>query len=336
MSSSTKTPHLTIQQQISLLINRGLAVPNEAKTSKYLKHIGYYRLSGYWYPFRKKLADNMLPDNGYQRSEHFIDGAKFQDIIDLYVFDKKLRVLLLDAIERIEVSVRTNIAHLLGSRDPFAHLHPAQLHGHFVKHKDLQSNKSAYDKWLSNLNILINRSSDDFVNHYREKYGYPFPIWVVIELWDFGMLSKFYQGMRVEDKLAIAQYYGINDWHVMQSWLRCLNYIRNCVAHHNRIWNRNIIERPKLPKFDEITSFNHILKNTKCHTRIYIVFCILIHFVEQINPGSAWKHRVSHLIKNFPQSQAINIHNMGFPESWSKQKIWDLETYNDFVKIDIQ
>ncbi len=324
-------PHLSIQQQISLLKDRGLTISNERSALKYLKHIGYYRLSGYWYPFREMIAANQLVGGIYQRKDSFIDGAKFQDVIDLYVFDKKLRMLLLDAIERIEVSVRNNIAHLLGQRDPFAHLNPAQLHGHFVKHKDPQSNNSAYNKWLSNLNTLINRSSEDFVNHYKEKYGFPFPIWVVIELWDFGMLSKFYQGMRVDDKLIVSQYYGIKDWRVMQSWLRCLNYIRNCAAHHNRIWNRNIVERPKLPKFDDIMSFNPILKNTEYHTRIYTIICILIHFVEHINPGSAWKHRVSQLIKTFPESKAINISSMGFPENWENHKIWDLELSKELI-----
>jgi len=323
--SSYNKPYLTFDQQLELLKSRGLEVTNHQTALMYLKRVGYYRLSGYWYPFREMIAPNELQHAPIKhlRKDNFVINSKLQDVINLYIFDKKLRILLLDAIERIEVSVRVNIAYLLGKYDRFAYLNPELLHGHFVKKRDSRTGKTVYDKWLVNLEQLIGRSHEDFVKHYKEKYGLPLPIWVAIELWDFGMLSKFYQGMRVNDKLNISKQYGISDWRVMQSWLRTLNYIRNCVAHHNRLWNRNLLDRPKLPAYNEIISFNPLLTNKKTHTRIYVVLCIVSHLLQNISPKSSWNKRLFSLMETFPKTSVINISSMGFPEDWKHHNFWD-------------
>jgi abortive infection bacteriophage resistance protein len=329
--SSCQKPHLSYQQQLSLLKSRGLVITDSISAIKYLKTIGYYRLSGYWYSFREIDIQNKMSNHEHKRKDNFVKNTKFQDIISLYVFDRRLRILLLDAIERIEVSVRVEIAHLLGKHDIFAYLNPELLHGHFVKKQNKFTGKTEFEKWLSNLDQHIKRSNEEFVKHYKEKYGLPLPIWVAIELWDFGMLSKFYQGMRVNHKQEIAKRYGINNWQVMQSWLRCLNYIRNCVAHHGRLWNRNMVEYPKFPSYDELPHFNPLINNTRAHSRVYGVLCITLHLIKQINPDSSWKQRVAQLTDTFPTSESVSLSNMGFPENWKNHKIWDLEVSRELI-----
>lgn len=316
--SSFKKPHLTFSQQLDLLRSRGLIIDNPESAIEYLKNIGYYRLSGYWYPFREIQDQN--------RKDTFIKNTTFHNILDLYVFDRRLRILLLDALERIEVAIRVDIAHLIGKLDVFGYQNPELLHGHFVKKLNKVTGKTEFEKWMSTLNQHIKRSNEDFVKHYKAKYGLPLPIWVAVELWDFGMLSKFYMGMRIAHKQAIAQKYGINDWRVLQSWLRCLNYIRNCVAHHSRLWNRNMVEYPKFPSHDSIPSFNPLLNNKKAHSRIYGVLCITIHLMQHINPRSTWKSRMLQLIDTFPSAESIDTSKMGFPENWRNHKIWEVIT----------
>lgn len=249
-------------------------------------------------------------------------GARFQDTVALYVFDKKLRLLILDAIERVEVAFRVDIAYLLGEKDPFAYAKPDLLHGNFTKKIDLKTGKTRYQEWISKHDQLIKRSKEDFVEHYKAKYGLPLPIWVAIELWDFRLLSVFYQGMSVKDKAVIAQKYNIPDWQIMESWLRSLNYVRNVVAHHNRLWNRNLIDQPKLAKKGEMPAFDPFIGNIHMTSRVYVVLCILAHFMKIICPRSAWQMRLVDLMYSFPKSDYLSIQDMGFPIEWEQHIFW--------------
>ena len=116
-----------LDDQIRKLESRNMEVSDHKKARNYLSNISYYRLSGYWYPFRKFQADQK------GRQDTFKDGTTFKNIIELYVFDKKLRLLALDAIERIEMAIRSDIAYILGERSPKAHELPDHLHGNFTK-----------------------------------------------------------------------------------------------------------------------------------------------------------------------------------------------------------
>ena len=116
-------PWKSFIDQLALLKQRGLLVNNEPAALDYLERIGYYRLSGYWYSFRK-LKITQDKDTGklsYFRHDEFMDGSHFKDAVHLYVFDKKLRLLALDALERIELAIRVDIAHLLGEQNVYAH-----------------------------------------------------------------------------------------------------------------------------------------------------------------------------------------------------------------------
>lgn len=127
----------------------------------------------------------------------------------MYIFDKKLRLIVLDAVERIEVAVRVDVAYLLGEKDPFAYNNPLLLHGNFTKKINPETGITRYEEWLKKHGNLIKRSKEEFASHFRDKYGLPIPIWVAIELWDFRLLSTFYQGMTVRDKDVIAKKYSL-------------------------------------------------------------------------------------------------------------------------------
>lgn len=301
-----------------------MEVTNDNAALEYLHRLGYYRLSGYWYPSRKlrPLIERQAKNGRSQRTNNFMPKTKFQDIVSLYIFDKKLRLLILDAIERIEVAIRVDIAYLLGEKDPFAYMKPELLHGNFTKKIDPQKGKTKYQDWISKYESLVIKSKEDFVEHYKVKYGLPLPIWVAIELWDFGLLSFFYQGMAVKDKAQIAQRYNIPDWQIMESWLRSLNYVRNVVAHHGRLWNRNLIDQPKLPKSGEMPPFDPFIGNIHITSRIYVMLCISAHFMKNICPKSMWHMRVVELIHSFPKSDHVNIQDMGFPHEWEQQVFW--------------
>lgn len=316
--------YLTFEEQLTLIKSRGLEVTDDAMALDYLRRLGYYHLSAYWYPFRKTMPpiiSGAIKVN-VPRSSDFVSGSSFQYALELYVFDKRLRLLMLDAIERIEVAIRVDVAYVLGAKDPFAHSKPEFLHGNFTKKVNEKTGITDYETWISKYQQKEKNAKDDFARHYREKYGFPFPIWVAVELWDFGMLSMFYQGMSISDKESIAARYGIQDWKVMESWLRSLNFVRNVTAHHGRLWNRNLIDQPKLPKRGQISCFDSLIGMPLIESRIYVVLCILIYFMKQICPNSTWIARLKSLIETFPNLPILTISDMGFPPHWTTDAFW--------------
>ena len=324
MSTFSKR-YLTFEEQLELLKSRGLEVTNDEIALDYLRRIGYYHLSAYWYSYRQlpapPVSDQIGANTG--RLEEFISNCSFQHVVELYVFDKRLRLLLLDALERIEIAIRVDIAYLLGSRDPFAHSKPELLHGNFTKKLNHRTGKPDYEKWIEKYKQKEATSKEDFARHYSEKYGSPFPIWVSVELWDFGMLSIFYHGMKITDKETIASRYLIPDFALLESWLRSLNFIRNVTAHHGRLWNKNLIDQPKLPRVGQIPAFDPLLAIPLIQSRLYVDLCIMIYFMKQICPNSTWVSRLKNLIQSFPADTVLDISDMGFPLNWQLHDFWN-------------
>jgi abortive infection bacteriophage resistance protein len=316
----TEKKWLNYHDQLSLLESRGMLIGDFQKTLDYLKRVGYYRLSAYWYPFRNfELVQASDPKMHYQKLDSFQDNTHFLDAVELYLFDKKLKLLLVDALERIEVSLRVEISHLLGRKDQYAHLKPTILHPSFV------NKKNAYQRWLSKYEKHLSDSKEDFVKHHQQHYQSKLPVWVACEIWDFGSLSKLLSMMKVQDQQAIAVTYGFPEdaWQLFQSWVHTLNYVRNVCAHHSRLWNRNLDVQPKMVK--GLFDWSDVFANKSDLTsRSFVVLAITRYLVRQICPNTEWHERISDHLKRFPtmqSSRAVGLADMGCPEGW--QDWWD-------------
>lgn len=327
-------PWLSIADQLAQLQARGMQIGDMAKATDYLERIGYYRLSGYWYDFRIRSAFCPLdPATGGKPKkvrierpvlDEFKPGTRFHDAVDLYVFDKKLRLLVLDALERIEVALRVDLSHRLGQKDAFAYLKPELFHENFSSKLDPTSGLSRHHEWLTKHAALVARSRETFMVHNKAKYGLPLAIWVACEVWDFGCMSTLFAGLKSADQDAIAQTYGVADGRVFESWLRSLNYLRNVCAHHSRLWNRNVVEEPKLPALAAIPALDAFIADAAKRTRPFLLLCICQHLMRVINPSSTWGSRLKkHLSEEFPDLTHIGItlHGMGVDEGW-KQRDW--------------
>jgi len=321
---SYNRPWKSYEEQLGILKTRGMVVSDEAKATNYLERLGYYRLSGYWYPFREiKFTTEASGKISYQRQNNFIVQTQFQDAVHLYVYDKKLRLLVMDALERIEVAIRTDIAHLLGERDTFAYQNPALFQTRFVEARD-EFTKSQHQQWLSKFESSLARSKEEFVKHYRQKHGLPLPIWVAVETWDFGMFSILYTGMQYKDQQSIALKYGISEPKVFASWLRSLNYIRNICAHHSRLWNRNVVDQPKLSKIGEVLELDYFRGKEDLIARPFFIFCIMQYLLNRICPNSHWNERFKQLVTEFPEIGAggVSARDMGLIEEWKNWALW--------------
>lgn len=316
------------EDQLDVLISRGMIVENTARALGYLERIGYYRLSGYWFPFRKPTGPACRLTKQFKkpsriteeimRYDDFLPGATFQNAVDLYVFDKKLRLTALDALERIEVALRVDVSHTLGKEDRFAYLRPELFHKSFsVELGD--DGVSKHHRWLGKHAGLITRSKEDFIAHNRSQYGLPVPIWVSCEVWDFGSMSTLFAGMREEDQDKIAAKYGISNGRTFASWLRSLNYLRNVCAHHSRLWNRNIVDRPKLPPENEADFVTAFKGKDRLIARPFLLFCITQHLMKKINPTSTWQARTRNLLEvEFPDLThvGLDLASFGIDEQW--------------------
>ena len=322
-------PWTSIEDQLGTLQARGLGVTDRAKALNCLQRIGYYRLSGYWFAFRQ-LSDGICsrwspaytrknkPKPGMLALENFKPGATFQNAVDLYVFDKQLRLLAMDALERIEIALRVDISHTLGKRDPFAYLSADYFHATFSINLDTKTGLTRHHTWLGKHAQLISRSKEEFVAYNKGAHGLPLAIWVACEVWDFGTLSTLFNGMHETEQDAIAGRYGLRDGRVFATWLRSLNYLRNVCAHHSRLWNRNIVDQPKLPSATDVPWVKPFESSAHARARCYLLICMLRHMLRVINPTSSWPLRMKAHLQSFPNLDhlGLNRFGMGAADSW--------------------
>jgi abortive infection bacteriophage resistance protein len=254
--------------------------------------------------------------------DQFAPGASFDAALALYAFDKQLRLLVLEAIEQIEIAARVDIAHYLGAVDTFAHVNPALLDGNFTT-PGAGGAQSLHDAWMGKLADCTSRSREEFVDHYRTKYGQPLPIWVAIEVWDFGLVSKFTNGMRFTDKLAMATRFGVPNAPVFASWLRSINYLRNLAAHHSRVWNRNIVDQPKMPKVGQVPQFDPVIPTCQVK-RVYPLLCILAYLMCRTRQDTDWHTRLAAHLIAFPATGVggVDLSDMGCPADWQTHAFW--------------
>lgn len=312
-------PWRSFENQLQQLQDRGLRVENRAAALDYLKRLGYYRLSGYWYGLRQIDKAASQAQGKAVRLDTFIPDSRFEDVVRLYVFDKKLRLLALDALERIEMAVRVDVAHLLGQRDPLAHEKPEHLHGNFAKKvitKDPEKGRTPHQIWLGKYQSLLHRArKEPFVAHHLEQYG-SLPVWAAIEVWDFGLLSRMFAGMQHADQQRIAKVYGAADGRAFAQWLRSLNFIRNVSAHHSRLWNINVLELSPVPP-----GWPMELNNT----RPFLYFGLMQHLLNVICPSSSWGQRFKDLLQDeFPRTEGrgFALSEFGAFAGWEKWRLW--------------
>ena len=321
-------PWKSCSEQLDQLIGRGMVVTDRVRAISCLERIGYYRLSGYWFAFRERSGPLCMLDEHVRKPrkvreerialDAFRAGASFQNAVDLYVFDKQLRLLVMDALERVEIALRVDVSHSLGKLDRFAYLRPELFHHEFSSKLDKASGVTRQQSWLGKHGQLIARSKEEFVRHSLTKYGLPLAIWVACEVWDFGTLSTLFSGMRESEQDAIARRYGVSSGRVFATWLRSLNYLRNVCAHHSRLWNRNVVDQPKLPAATELPWIVSFENDVHMRARCFLLLKITRQLLSVVNPKSSWPERMRTHFYAFPELDhlGLNLAGMGAPADW--------------------
>lgn len=292
-------PALTIDDQAQLLVDRGLMAPREVIREK-LTFINYYRFSSYLYPFR------------IGGSEDFIPGTTLEDVWQQYIFDRKLRLLVFNAIELIEIGLRTRLTyHFCTTFDPFAYLE--------IEHYPQFTIADDFTLWKEGVKEEILKSKDYAIQHFYEKYSPEHempPLWIASEFMTFGKVVTMYR--KVEDgiRTAVAKDFGVPP-RVFRSWMLTLNDVRNICAHHGRLWNRIIGTKPLLLKGAKYLDWEIPVKIP--NDRMFGVLTIIQFTLRQIAPCYRWKERLDELIQEY---SSIPLQWMGFPNGWEESPLW--------------
>lgn len=280
---------------------------------QWLSNVSYYRLSAYSYPARVFGTDG-------QRTDMFQKGTSFSDVTGLYEADRKLRTLFHDAIERIEVSLRTRLIEVLSSHGPLAYREATTFRPSFD-----------HEKWIKTVDSRIERArpSNDAIKHYAEKYGNQYPFWVAAEVLDFSDISQAFRGLYSIQQRQVSESLGFifalehlgksqslkaKKNSPLTTWFHQLTVLRNTCAHHSRLWNRSYVPATTTA-LRTMQKFRQLPEEQS--ERIFGALVVSAHILEVVSPHTSWPMKVEKLLgDDFLSNPLVEPAAMGIPDDW--------------------
>lgn len=290
-------PYKNVHDLVQLLIARGLNITDRQKAERYLSTIGYYRLSAYMIPLMRTPKSAKL----------FKSGVSFRQAMMLYRFDKKLRMLIFNEIEKVEVAIRATIINTICelTGDKFWMTNPV----HFA-------DASKFANTLSLISKEVRRSHEEFITDFRTNHTDPYPpVWMLAEILPFGYITNIFCNLKDKKlKKKVSQQFGLQV-PPFESWMTKLYLTRNDCAHHARVWNKRNTMNPTIPNRMTrpwITLSTDPLK-------VYHDICIIKYLLDVVSPNNDMLAKLRWLFVDFPE---IDLAAMGFPKGWEMEPIW--------------
>lgn len=286
----------SISDQIALLKSRGLVIRDEDEARAVLSNISYFRLACYLRYFESD-----------HNTHTYNAGTTFEQVVELYTFDSKLRDIIFSAIQSIEIALRSKVVqHYSTTLGPFW----------FAKAK-LFNDRGIHRTSFAKLKHEISRSKEDFIIEYSAKYSSPAypPAWKSMEVASFGTLSNFYSNLKdTACKKAVAKEFALPKYDFLVSWIQCATVLRNCCAHHARVWNRRFAVNPTLPAYLP----NPWISNRPQPIKVYSQLCYLEYLIQSITPHHPFKLQLKDLLSQYP---SVDTAAMGFPANWQNEPL---------------
>jgi abortive infection bacteriophage resistance protein len=294
-------PARNISDQIQLLKDRGMLFRDETRAYQFLENISYYRLKGYWWDMQKDRIAHVFSPYSY-----------FESAVERYNFDRRLRLILFDAIERIEIALRTKIIYYLS----------ISYGAIWYLDNSLFVEQDKHHKHIKHLQREFSYSQEIFIKDHRRKHpNTDAEAWKIMEVASMGTLSKFYKNLKhqLPEKSLIAKEMGLNLHSELSSWLEAIVYVRNIIAHHSRLWSRNMVKRPIDNINNPIGSWfeNDLLAVQK--KKPFLIISSMIYLCNTITPNHQTKDKIIELIESNPE---VPIYKLGFLNNWESEPIW--------------
>ncbi len=291
---------ISIADQIAQLKSRGLTIEDDTKAEKVLSTISYFRLASY-----------LRPMESDKETHAFKPGKTLGNAVDLYFFDKELRGVIFSAIQTVEIALRTSvIQHFSMNYGPFWFMDSA-----------LFKDTKMYKTCLETLKTELSRTKEDFIKEHLAKYDSPSmpPSWKTLEIASFGTLGKLYSNFAdTSIKKTVARRFNVPQHEILDSWIAALAALRNCCAHHARVWNRIYPMKPQMPPSRKMRG-EWVDATTVDPSRLHALLCCLIYWVNNIRSDSTLKTDIVQLLQ---KHQNVDPFAMGFPQDWKQEPLW--------------
>lgn len=290
----------TIQEQLELLEEREMQFRDVANAPHFLANISYYRLKGYWWEMQEDFEKHIFKEEVF-----------FEDVVDLYNFDRHFRLIVFNAIERIEIALRTKLIY-----------HMSLSYG-ALWYLDKQHFQSEYhfDNFIDKIDNDVEDSSEEFIKKHFENHPDEEPeSWKALEVVTLNTLSKLFYNIKSQypEKTKITHEFGLNSSRDLASWFTTITHIRNIIAHHGRLWNRVMINYYRWPNNTRAPLLSYY-PNAERRKKIFPIISGIIYMNQFISPGNNLKNDLFELIAQFPNTP---LYKMGFPPKWKEEPIW--------------
>lgn len=286
----------TLEEQVDIFSNRGMKIKDPEFAKNKLKHINYYKLKEYSLPYM---------ENGTYKD------ITFEELIDIFYLDRALRVNLIHNIEKIEISLKTQIAKVLGKYGPYGYLYfnnwidKEEYCKHYIKDQE--------KKFKEQIRKNLNERSNEIINSFKKEYPEEknIPIWMLVEILTLGETINLFKLMAPSLKMDIAKMYNVPSAEFFENWIYKIKLIRNLCAHNMKIYDLKLVQKTKILKeWDKIgIDYN----------KLPLILLIIQHLIHAINPY--YKSRTLSCIKVFLSNYPHRRKNFGLRNIESLENI---------------
>ncbi|TPR12296.1 Abi family protein [Apilactobacillus timberlakei] len=312
-----KLKQLSTEQLLDLFKDRGMndCLKNDRNITL-LNNIGYYELKRYSYKY-------------YNDSKEIYNNISFESLLNRYYCDKKLRNSILDAIEDIELALNSHISKIIGAatipESSLGYLNFSDWceNNKYNKYLNKTMNDNIIqcekDKFLNSLERKSKKSSLPDIRSYFENNSssYP-PVWMMVNVLNLGDSIHIFKLMDIKHKIAVANEFNCSV-KKLDSWLMCLNLIRNICCHNEDLIDLELKNHPKIPKDYKKYLFNYIIKDKNCNNknivtdRIALVIVIIVTLMKNVNPYYEFNdinEKLSNFVKTDQDAKTYGFKNI--------------------------
>jgi abortive infection bacteriophage resistance protein len=269
------------------------------KVRHYIPMIGVARFDEYAYPFKKEMAR--------QRTR-----VGVSNVLRLYKFDRKLRLLSLDAIERIEIAVKSAVqSELVDIRGP----------EWFRNSQFVDSLGSGLYRELEHDVFQLPLMTDE---RGRRKALSEFPSERIMDVLSYKRIERLLTGLRRQHRKNVASRFNDVSAELLVSWFSSFRFVRNTAAHHTRLWNMWFRVAPTIHSGWYGTFGGALPKGYE--KRYYAQALAMYYLLKRIARNTRWHYRLHELMSAEGPDLLDIPYIMGFPPDWDKSSFWSIET----------
>ena len=212
----------TIEEQINILEDKGLIINDYDKTKEILLRENYFFINGYRHVFFKSSKD-----------KEFINGTTFEELYALFTFDRNIRNILFKYLLIVENNLKSIFSYHLSSKYSYKEKEYLKMSNFTTDISKIRQVSDVINKMKRQ--IRVNAKQHSATLHYLTNYGYV-PMWILVKVLSFGIISELYMILKPEDQKEIAKYYNM-DKEDMCIFLPIMSNYRNLCAHEDIIYN---------------------------------------------------------------------------------------------------